>query len=145
MAINNLPGGIDEQILMRCRNGKKLQAIKFYKDSTGLGLKQSKDYVEQLATAHGIDITSRKHACFIATACYGDYAAPEVLVLRQYRDERLLPTRSGSFFVKLYYTISPPIAKILERSVRLRNFTRKYILSIMVQRLQQARKQDKKR
>lgn len=140
MAINNLPGDIDEQILMLCRNGKKLEAIKLYKSSSGLGLKQSKDYVEELATVHGIDVSPAKHACFIATACYGDYAAPEVLVLRQYRDERLLATRSGSLFVKLYYIISPPIAKILEQSAWLRNFTRKYILSMIVNKLRHKRK-----
>lgn len=140
MAINNLPGDMDKELLVLCGNGKKLEAIKLYKDSTGLGLKQSKDYVEQLARAHGIDVSRGKHACFIATACYGDYAAPEVLVLRQYRDERLLPTKFGSLLVKIYYTISPPIARMLEKSASLRAFTRKYMLSIIVHKLQHKRK-----
>lgn len=45
--IANLPN-LDAELLAILRNGNKLNAIKHYKDATGLGLAESKDYVEKL-------------------------------------------------------------------------------------------------
>lgn len=42
------PVHLDEQVLAILSQGNKLAAIKHYKDSTGLGLAESKDYVEKL-------------------------------------------------------------------------------------------------
>jgi TPR repeat protein len=57
-----------------------------------------------------------KGGCFVATVCYGNYDAPEVLILRAYRDEVLLKSISGTAFVKFYYFVSPPLAKQIEKS-----------------------------
>ena len=54
--------------------------------------------------------------CFIATAVYGDRYAPEVIALRRFRDESLQPTIAGRVFVKIYYRLSPPVARFLERN-----------------------------
>ena len=62
-----------------------------------------------------------KSGCFIATACYGDYDSPEVLVLRHYRDNVLLNSVFGQMAVKLYYFISPPLAKLIENSATVKN------------------------
>jgi hypothetical protein len=48
--------------------------------------------------------------CFIATAAYGSYEHPYVQILREFRDQVLLPTRGGSWFVRWYYAHSPPAA-----------------------------------
>jgi hypothetical protein len=53
-------------------------------------------------------------ACFIATAVYGDYNAYQVVVLRNFRDTKLMPYFVGRLFVKKYYLFSPPIAKKLK-------------------------------
>ena len=53
--------------------------------------------------------------CYIATAAYGSYDAPEVLVLREFRDERLRETRFGRTFIAVYYAISPALARQLPK------------------------------
>lgn len=55
--------------------------------------------------------SSAKGGCYIATAVYGSFEAPEVLTLRQFRDERLQPTKAGRAFIRMYYRISPALAK----------------------------------
>ncbi len=48
--------------------------------------------------------------CFIATAAYGSYLNPHVMVLRHFRDDVLMQSDLGTAFVKLYYKYSPPVA-----------------------------------
>ena len=74
-------------------------------------------------------------SCFIATACYGNYNAPEVLILRKYRDDVLLNTIIGTAFVKFYYFVSPPLAKQLEKYDKAKSFVRKHILQPIVKKL----------
>jgi sulfopyruvate decarboxylase TPP-binding subunit len=40
--------GVDPQLLELVREGKKIEAIKLYRESTGVGLKEAKDFVESL-------------------------------------------------------------------------------------------------
>jgi hypothetical protein len=48
--------------------------------------------------------------CFIATAAFGSYWEPNVMTLRQFRDEYLLTNWPGTRFVEAYYKYSPPMA-----------------------------------
>ncbi|MGE5308017.1 MAG: putative Ig domain-containing protein [Deltaproteobacteria bacterium] len=54
--------------------------------------------------------------CFIATAAYGTPDAPDVMVLRRFRDKCLMTTGWGRGFVRFYYRHSPSIACKIEHN-----------------------------
>lgn len=49
--------------------------------------------------------------CYIATAVYGSYEHPSVIVLRRFRDDRLQTSALGRAFVRGYYWVSPIFAR----------------------------------
>ncbi len=62
--------------------------------------------------------------CFIATAAYGTPMAGEVDALRALRDEKLLASDAGRSAVNAYYTISPPVARLIEQNKTARAIVR---------------------
>lgn len=82
-------------------------------------------------------VANNEGGCYIATAVYGSYDAPEVMVLRQFRDNSLNKTFLGKCFIKAYYYLSPPVAKKLKNAKRINKLVR-FILDKWVKHLQQA-------
>jgi pentapeptide repeat protein len=66
--------------------------------------------------------------CFVATAVCGSETAPEVVALRSFRDEVLLPAPYGPPLVQTYYFASPPIARWLARRAWARRLTRAVVV-----------------
>jgi hypothetical protein len=75
---------------------------------------------------------AKKEGCFIATACYGSYDAPEVRLLRQYRDVVLQRRRAGRMFVRLYYAISPFFARLIARRELAKGVVRALLVAPLV-------------
>jgi len=74
------------------------------------------------------DDTPQPNGCLIATATFGSDLAPQVQFLREYRDNTIMVTASGSSFLNVfntvYYSFSPTVADIernnpfLQESIR---------------------------
>ncbi|MFB3924899.1 MAG: CFI-box-CTERM domain-containing protein [Syntrophales bacterium] len=95
------------------------------------------DYSNEVST--GVSDTSSSAAqpssggggCFIATAAYGSYLAPEVEILRNFRDRWLMTNWAGKRFVQFYYSTSPPVAAFIAKNEYLRLLIRWYITPIV--------------
>src|SRR6267154_214674 len=62
--------------------------------------------------------------CFIATAAYGSPMARDVRYLRAFRDQYLLTSKVGRWFVGQYYRLSPPLADALRAHDHWRSIVR---------------------
>jgi hypothetical protein len=95
-------------------------------DKTFLAVGDADAIVQSGVTTPGSSTTTSGGGghCFIATAVYGSYWAPEVLILRAFRDTYLLTNPAGRLFVDLYYRYSPALASRVEGSAPLRMVAR---------------------
>jgi len=76
-----------------------------------------------------INSTPEKSGCFIATAVYGSSLAPDVFLLKRYRDKVLLRSPAGRAFVTFYYRVSPPFANLIACSQSLRILVRLIVIA----------------
>jgi hypothetical protein len=70
---------------------------------------------------------SAKQRCFIATAAYASPQAPQVLVLRRFRDRCLSGRPWGERFLTLYYQASPAVAATLASCPRRQRLARLFL------------------
>ena len=120
-----------QRIIEIARTRGKLHAVKYYKDQTGKGLKDSLEYVDKIVPP---GVYKKTEGCFIATACYGDYNAKEVVVLRHYGDNVLRQTKAGRLMVQLYYQLSPGLARFIQDKALVKKTIRQYILQPLVKK-----------
>jgi len=123
--VGNAPTGIGVTIPQSVTpppNGAASSAVTFTTSPTG----SSGSYVLQVtgtsgSVTHSTDINLQVNSpgpqCIIATATYGSSAAPQVQVLRNFRDNSILSTKAGSSFMLAfnawYYSFSPPVANYI--------------------------------
>jgi hypothetical protein len=66
--------------------------------------------------------------CFIATAAYGSADAPDVKILRAFRDQSLASHRIGRQFIRAYERLSPHLAAVIANRPALRSMVRKFLI-----------------
>lgn len=72
-------------------------------------------------------------ACYIATCVYGSYDAPEVRILRRFRDETLKQRALGRAFIRCYYAVSPRLVKWFGKKQWFHRFWRKRLDRMVAQ------------
>jgi hypothetical protein len=83
-----------------------------------------------------------KKGCFVATAVYGSPMVEEVVALRRFRDNVLQASCLGRTFVRAYYWLSPPLARVVSRNQSLRKALRGVVMKPVLRVV--ARKQDRR-
>lgn len=78
------------------------------------------------------DFSGETGGCFIATASFGNYNNPLVIIFRNFRDKILLKSFYGKKLVQLYYNHSPKYAKIISKSAYLKYFSQFILIPIAV-------------
>jgi hypothetical protein len=130
-------GGDSSMVLYRyalfCRVspiGGKEQAIANFKrvieiegEDSEIGIECAKEIAKE---------EEKKGGCFLATACFGDYDSPEVLILRRFRDKRLLSNMGGRLFVSFYYCISPTFSQFLLRHDAMKSYVKNTVLKPII-------------
>jgi hypothetical protein len=72
---------------------------------------------------------SSSSSCYIATVCYGNNMAPEVIKFREFRDNHLKNNYLGKKFITLYYNNAESISKKLEKKPLVNKVIKSVILT----------------
>lgn len=72
-----------------------------------------------------------KGGCYIATMVYGNYDHPEVILLRNFRDDFLAKFLLGRFFIKYYYKYSPKYVKYAKNNKTLNHISKIIIYKLV--------------
>lgn len=101
----------------RMSNALKMQVAEIQKNGSIYPI-TSLPYIEKSEA-------SKTEGCYIATAVYGDYDAEEVKILRKFRDSVLQQCLLGQILVKIYYFLSPPVARWMRKTTHINAFVKK--------------------
>jgi len=69
---------------------------------------------------------------FTATAAYGSYDHPDVVLLRNIRDRYILKFDLGRRFVSVYYSLSPPLVRFVKRHEILRYASKAALFPVVI-------------
>jgi len=108
-----------------------MQDRKIHLSHEGMKIMKKEDdeeYEKVFGAPRPVKAPSSGGGCYIATVCYEDQYAPEVIAFKAFRDEYLSKTWYGRFFIKMYYTFSPKIAEYLEGKSKINGIIRTHFL-----------------
>lgn len=93
---------------------------------------------ESAKTIERIEKTKRSN-CFIATAAFGTPLAKEINILREFRDLKMEPNAFAKHLISIYYELSPPVAKVIAQSQKIRKLVR-IIIKFLIRGIVENRK-----
>ena len=90
-------------------------------------------YQENLKTLNSMYNRSNSGGggCYIATMVYGDYDHPQVMILRNFRDNFLSNYSLGRSFIEFYYKYSPSWVKTM-KNMKVVNFFIRFVLNKII-------------
>jgi len=83
-------------------------------------------------------VPAKKEGCYIASAVYNSYDAPEVIILRNYRDQILTKSWVGLFFIKSYYIVSPFLVRTFKNNFALKKNLKVRLLDNIVKKCEKS-------
>lgn len=83
------------------------------------------------STLNSINSKLNPSGCYIATMAYGDYDHPQVMILREFRDNYLSKRRWGKKFIRIYYKYSPRLVERLKDKPMINKTIRKILDSFI--------------
>lgn len=119
---------LETELLTLLREKEVIAAVKRYREVFGGQLKDAKDAIDALSVRHGIPVKSKP--CFVATAVFQDEFAPEVIALRDWRDQQLIGSVAGCIFIHIYESLGPGLAGFVDSFPMLRPALRPLLTGI---------------
>lgn len=96
--------------------------------STGTYILRVKGISGRIEHYTELTVTVKASRCLIVTATYGSELSWQVVMLRRFRDEKVMSTRSGrafmSVFNMVYYSFSPQVSQFISKHGNLRSIVK---------------------
>lgn len=102
-------------------------AVEMAQHTTAVVRARGNETPRQYGIQPAAPVKTKQEGCYIATAVYGSYDAPEVVTLRQFRDTKLAVTPTGRGLIRIYYKASPHLAKRFTDSAPLTGVARRWL------------------
>ena len=90
-------------------------------------ISEDEDFIQRASNGEFDRPSGGKSGCYIATAVYGSYSCPEVMTLRRYRDDYLANKAWGRLFIRIYYALSPALARHIRPDSLIGRTVRRYL------------------
>lgn len=104
-----------EELVFCMFMAEKMKEDEQYKTQYTARAKELENYLSnQMSKNNNNNKNSDNKGCYVATMAFGSYDHPQVLLLRNYRDNILSHNKFGVYFISKYYKYSPALVKKLE-------------------------------
>lgn len=118
-------GTLDMSSAERARLATNKQTLSEMRDQISAAVNKINSLKRQLENySSQASSSSSSSGCYIATMVYGDYDHPQVLVLRDFRDQILQKHRLGRAFIRFYYRYSPTWVEHMKDKKRINKIIR---------------------